>query len=110
MSRSDSEFRRWLHRIVDDYQPRRDPASVEPLLIASDQLFEMGELFASNLIKALAKRRIAKTCVVVPYEGLYDPWFHSKSIDPLVELYLSPEELLKPSSRIVPLLQDPKVP
>ncbi len=52
MSRADPEYRHWLARIVEDHRSQANRGTSETLLLASYQLFELGELFASALLKS----------------------------------------------------------
>ncbi len=72
MNDEDQYFRTWLGEIVDAYRPD-DPKSAEPLLVASDRLFELGDLFGSSAIRALAEGSIRKASIRVPHKMIDSP-------------------------------------
>ncbi len=63
--RSDVAFRNWLAQVVNGFRPHSDPSTAEALWVAADRLFEMGELFASLVIRSLGESQFTKGTVKV---------------------------------------------
>ncbi len=88
--------------VLETFQPERNRASVESALVASDRLFEEGEIFASRILKAMAMGQIDSARV--RRHGRYN----ELDVSPLI-LRLTPAKFIDPPESIAELLQDPDV-